>query len=59
VALESVWGMGSAWAALVRLLLLDAEALVLVRLVAMDPSHQRWPDGTGSIRMGKGRGQQG
>jgi hypothetical protein len=51
--------MGSAWAALVRLLVLDAEALVLVRLVAMDPSHQRWPDGTGSIRMGKGRGQQG
>jgi hypothetical protein len=51
--------MGSAWAALLRLLLLDAEALELERLVAMDPSHQRWPDGTGSIRMGKGRGATG
>jgi len=46
--------MGSAWAALARLLGLEAGELEVVRLVAMNPSHQGWLDGTGSIRMGKG-----
>jgi hypothetical protein len=50
--------MGSAWAALTRLVVLLAGELAgeleVLRLVAMNPSHQRWPDGTGSIPMGKG-----
>jgi hypothetical protein len=46
--------MGSAWAALARLLGLEAGELEVVRLVAMNPSHQGWLDGTGSIPMGKG-----